>query len=43
MLHVFQKKSTYGIAMPRKDMELIKQRVKEVKELLEAEKKEGKL
>lgn len=33
ILHVFQKKSKEGIATPKQDMELIKQRWKEVREL----------
>lgn len=39
VLHVFQKKSTHGIATPRKDMALIKQRIKEVRGFLEEEKR----
>ena len=39
VLHVFQKKSSSGAATSRKDIALIKQRVKEVKELLDSEKR----
>lgn len=33
VLHAFQKKSKTGIATPRRDVDLIKQRLKEAKEL----------
>lgn len=35
VLHVFQKKSKCGIATPRQEIELIKQRLKEAKNLLQ--------
>jgi phage-related protein len=41
VLHAFQKKSKKGIATPKQDVELIKQRYKEAKELFEHEKDEG--
>jgi phage-related protein len=37
VLHAFQKKSKKGIATPKKDVDLIKQRYKEAKELAEDE------
>jgi phage-related protein len=37
VLHAFQKKSKRGIATPRQDLDLIKQRYKEAKELAENE------
>jgi phage-related protein len=41
ILHVFQKKSKSGIATPKQDIELIKQRLKEAKYLYEEKSKEG--
>ncbi|MEN6486146.1 MAG: type II toxin-antitoxin system RelE/ParE family toxin [Syntrophobacteraceae bacterium] len=42
ILHVFQKKSTQGISTPQKDIDLIKQRYKEAKEIAHGrEKKNG--
>jgi len=38
VLHAFQKKSTKGIATPQKDIDLVKRRYKEAKELAEDEK-----
>ncbi len=40
MLHAFQKKSKKGIATPKPDVALIKQRYKEAKELAEHEQDE---
>jgi phage-related protein len=40
VLHAFQKKSKKGIATPKQDVELIKQRFKEAKELSEHEQDE---
>ena len=40
VLHAFQKKSKKGIATPKPDMDLIKQRYKEAKELAEHEQDE---
>ena len=40
VLHAFQKKSKKGIATPKSDVDLIKQRYKEAKELAEHEQKE---
>ena len=37
VLHAFQKKSKKGIATPKQDVDLIKQRYKEAKELAEDE------
>jgi len=41
VLHAFQKKSKKGRATPKQDVELIKQRYKEAKELSEHEEDEG--
>ena len=41
MLHAFQKKSKKGIATPKSDVDLIKQRYKEARELAEHEQDEG--
>src|SRR5262245_60847391 len=40
VLHAFQKKSKKGIATPRQDVDLIKQRYKEAKELAKHEQNE---
>ena len=40
VLHAFQKKSKKGIATPKPDVDLIKQRYKEAKELAEHEQDE---
>ena len=37
VLHAFQKKSKKGIATPKRDLDVIKQRYKEAKELAEHE------
>jgi phage-related protein len=37
VLHAFQKKSKKGIATPKQDVDLIKQRYAEAKELAESE------
>ena len=37
VLHAFQKKSKKGIAMPKPDVDLIKQRYKQAKELAKHE------
>ena len=42
VLHAFQKKSKSGIATPKKDLELIKNRLKEAKALYQAIKSEKK-
>ena len=39
VLHAFQKKSTKGISTPKKDVDLIKQRYKDAKELEKDDKK----
>ena len=41
VLHAFQKKSKKGIATPKPDVDLIKQRYKEARELAEHEQDEG--
>lgn len=41
VLHAFQKKSKKGIATPKQDIDLIKQRYDEAKELAEHEEDEG--
>jgi phage-related protein len=41
VLHAFQKKAKKGIATPKHDVELIKQRYKEARELAAHEKNEG--
>ena len=41
VLHAFQKKSKRGIETPKRDVDLIKQRYKEAKELASYEKKEN--
>jgi phage-related protein len=41
VLHAFQKKSKRGIETPKRDVELIKQRYKEAKELASHEEKEN--
>jgi phage-related protein len=41
VLHAFQKKSKRGIATPKPDVDLIKQRYKEARELAEHEQDEG--
>ena len=41
VLHAFQKKSKRGIETPKRDVELIKQRYKEAKELASREEKEN--
>ena len=41
VLHAFQKKSKRGIETPKRDVELIKQRYKEAKELANHEEKEN--
>ena len=41
VLHAFQKKSKKGIATPKQDIHLIKQRYKEAKELSEHEEDES--
>ena len=41
VLHAFQKKSKRGIETPKRDVDLIKQRYKEAKELATYEKKEN--
>jgi phage-related protein len=41
VLHAFQKKAKKGIATPKHEVELIKQRYKEAKELAADEKNEG--
>ena len=41
VLHAFQKKSKRGIVTPKRDVELIKQRYKEAKELASHEEKEN--
>lgn len=41
VLHAFQKKSKRGIETPKRDIELIKQRYKEAKELASREEKEN--
>jgi phage-related protein len=41
VLHAFQKKSKKGIATPKPDVDLIKQRYKEAKELAEHEEGQG--
>ena len=41
VLHAFQKKSMRGIETPKRDVELIKQRYKEAKELASHEEKEN--
>lgn len=41
VLHAFQKKSKRGIETPKRDIELIKQRYREAKELASYEKKEN--
>ena len=41
VLHAFQKKSKRGIETPKRDVELIKQRYKEAKELAGHEEKEN--
>ena len=43
VLHAFQKKSKRGIETPKRDVELIKQRYKEAKELASHEKKENQI
>ena len=40
VLHAFQKKSKKGIATPKQDVDLIRQRYKEAKELAKDEKDE---
>ena len=40
VLHAFQKKSKKGIAMPKPDVDLIKQRYKQAKELAKHEQDE---
>ena len=39
VLHVFHKKSTHGKKTPRKDMEMIKKRLEDVRDHLKTEKK----
>lgn len=41
VLHAFQKKSKRGVETPQRDVDLIKQRYKEAKELASYEKKEN--
>ena len=41
VLHAFQKKSKKGITTPKQDVDLIKQRYKEAKELAKNEKTDG--
>jgi phage-related protein len=43
VLHAFQKKSKRGIETPKRDVELIKQRYKEAKELAGYEEKENQI
>ena len=43
VLHAFQKKSKRGIETPKRDVELIKQRYKEAKELASHEEKENQI
>ena len=40
MLHAFQKKSKRGIATPKADIDLIKQRLKQAVEISKSKKKE---
>lgn len=43
VLHAFQKKSKKGIATPKPDIELIKRRLKAVKDLEESDEKKRKV
>jgi phage-related protein len=43
VLHAFQKKSKRGIETPKRDVELIKQRYKEAKDLASYEEKENQI